>query len=341
MIEASSGSSPCSAGVDAFRPSGPSREGAHRRYPEVMKIVFGPVPSRRLGRSLGIDVIPLKTCTYDCIYCQLGPTRRLSVRRRPFRRLQEVVAAVEEALEDRPDVDVLTFSGSGEPTLQLTLKGMIRALKARFPLPVAVLTNGALLYRADVRDELREADLVLPSLDAWTEEMFQAINRPHPGLRLEAILEGLVAFSKTFPGRLWLEVLFVRGMNDDPEALPGLIQWVERIRPDRLHINTVVRPPSEPWALPVERERLEEIRSTLGSVAEIVVPYRREAERALRRGMEERVEEMLRRRPLTAKDLAATLGLGVEEARETLDRLANRHGWVKETRGRDVYYRMP
>ncbi|MGQ9653359.1 MAG: radical SAM protein [Thermodesulfobacteriota bacterium] len=306
-----------------------------------MKIVFGPVPSRRLGRSLGIDVIPLKTCTYDCIYCQLGPTRRLSVRRRPFRRLQEVVAAVEEALEDRPDVDVLTFSGSGEPTLQLTLKAMIRALKARFPLPVAVLTNGALLYRADVRDELREADLVLPSLDAWTEEMFQAINRPHPGLRLGAILEGLVAFSKTFPGRLWLEVLFVRGMNDDPKALPGLIQWVERIRPDRLHINTVVSTPSEPWALPVERERLEEIRSTLGPVAEIVVPYRREAERALRGAVDERVKEMLRRRPLTAKDLAATLGLGVEEARETLDRLANRHGWVKETRGRDVFYRMP
>lgn len=317
------------------------RRGANRRYPQIMKIAFGPVPSRRLGRSLGIDVIPFKTCTYDCIYCQLGRTRRLSVRRRPFRRVQEVVAAVEEALEDRPEVDVLTFSGSGEPTLQLTLKAMIRALKARFPLPVAVLTNGALLYRADVRDELREADLVLPSLDAWTEEMFQAINRPHPGLRLGVILEGLVAFRKLFPGRLWLEVLFVRGMNDDPKALPGLIQWVERIRPDCLHINTVVRPPSEPWARPVEMERLEEIRAALGSVAEIVVPYRREAELALRGALEERVEEMLRRRPLTAKDLVATLGLGPEEAQETLDRLANRHGWVKEARGRDVYYRMP
>lgn len=306
-----------------------------------MKIAFGPVPSRRLGRSLGIDVIPFKTCTYDCIYCQLGPTRRLSVRRRPFRRLQEVVAAVEEALEDRPEVDVLTFSGSGEPTLQLALKPMIRALKARFPLPVAVLTNGALLYRADVRDELRDADLVLPSLDAWTEEMFQAINRPHPGLRLGAILEGLVAFRKVFPGKLWLEVLLVSGINDDPKALPGLVQWVERIRPDRVHINTVIRPPSEPWARPVGRKRLEEIRLALGSVAEIVVPYRREAERALKRGVEERVEEMLRRRPLTAKDLVATLGLCLEEARETLDRLAMRHGLVKEARGSDVYYRMP
>ncbi len=325
----------------SLRPMLPLVKGASRRYAHAMKIAFGPVPSRRLGRSLGIDVIPLKTCTYDCIYCQLGPTRRLSIRRRPFRRPQEVVAAVEEALEDRPEVDVLTFSGSGEPTLQLTLKAMIRALKARFPLPVAVLTNGALLYRADVRDELRDADLVLPSLDAWTDEMFQAINRPHPGLRLGAILEGLVAFRKVFHGRLWLEVLFVSGMNDDPRELPGLLQWVERIRPDRVHINTVVRPPSEPWARPVGRERLEEIQLALGSVAEIVVPYRREAERALRRDLEETVEEMLRRRPLTARDLVAAFGLGVEEARETLERLARLHGWVKEARGRDVYYRVP
>jgi len=306
-----------------------------------MKIAFGPVPSRRLGRSLGIDVIPFKTCTYDCVYCQLGPTRRLSIRRRPFRRVQEVVAAVGEALEERPQVDVLTFSGSGEPTLQLGLKAMIRALKGEFSLPVAVLTNGALLYRADVRDEIGDADLVLPSLDAWTDEMFQAINRPHPGLRLKAILEGLVAFRRAFSGSLWLEVLFVRGINDDPRELPGLLEWVERIRPERVHINTVVRPPSEPWALPVPSERLEEIVSAMGPVAEIVAPFRGEAERALKRGLEERVEEMVQRRPVTPEDLVAVLGLRIEEARETLDRLASRRGWVKELRGGDLYYRRP
>ncbi len=306
-----------------------------------MRITFGPVPSRRLGRSLGIDVIPLKTCTHNCVYCQLGPTRRTTVRRREFRTVREIVSAVGEALREGPRADVLTFSGSGEPTLHKGLGEMIQALKERFSLPVAVLTNGALLYRADVRKELKRSDVVLPSLDGWTQEMFQRINRPHPSLRLDALLEGLEAFRKIFHGELWLEVLFVGGINDDPMDLPELIRWVRRIQPDRVQVNTVVRPPAEPWARPVGRERLEEICSALGPEAEVVVPYRRDAERAARKGLEERVVEMVRRRPLTSEDVVATLGMGKGEAEELLERLAQRHGWVRESRGRELFYRSP
>ena len=306
-----------------------------------MRITFGPIPSRRLGRSLGIDVIPLKTCTHNCVYCQLGTTRRTTVRRREFRTVQEVVSAVGEALREGPRADVLTFSGSGEPTLHKGLGEMIQALKERFSLPVAVLTNGALLYRADVRKELKRADVVLPSLDGWTQEMFQRINRPHPSLRLDALLEGLEAFRKIFHGELWLEVLFVGGINDDPLDLPELIHWVRRIQPDRIQVNTVVRPPAEPWARPVGRERLEEICSALGPEAEVIVPYRRDAERTARRGLEDRVVEMVRRRPLTSEDLVATLGMGKGEAEELLERLAQRHRWVRERRGSDLFYRSP
>jgi wyosine [tRNA(Phe)-imidazoG37] synthetase (radical SAM superfamily) len=217
---------------------------------------------------------------------------------------------------------------------------MIQALKGSYPLPVAVLTNGALLYRTDVRRELRHADLVLPSLDGWTQETFQRINRPHPSLNLDAILHGLESFREVFPGELWLEVLFVSGINDDPRSLPGLVHWVRRIRPDRIQINTVVRPPAEPWARPVGRERLEEVRSALGPEAEIIVPYRRGAERAARRGLEERVVEMVRRRPLTPDDLVASLGMRKEAARVILEKLAYQEGWVKETRGGKTYFRF-
>lgn len=306
-----------------------------------MRITFGPVPSRRLGRSLGIDLVPLKTCTYSCIYCQLGPTLRTTVRRRSYLGMAKVLHAIQEALERAPGVDYLTFSGSGEPTLHKDLGAILRAIKQTFALPVAVLTNGALLYRADMRRELREADVVLPSLDAWTDEMFQRINRPHPTLRLRAVLDGMEAFRKVMRGEIWLEVLFVRGVNDAKEDLPGLVHWVRRIKPDRVQINTVVRPPAEPWVHRVEWGKLEEIRSTLGTGAEIVAPFRGKVERSLRQGLDERILEMVLRRPVAPEDLVDTLGIGLGEARAVLDEMAAHYGWVKETYEAKTYFRIP
>jgi wyosine [tRNA(Phe)-imidazoG37] synthetase (radical SAM superfamily) len=304
-----------------------------------MSLTFGPVPSRRLGRSLGIDLLPFKTCTHDCVYCQLGRTEALAFRRRRFRTAGAVAEAVARALAGCGGADTLTFSGSGEPTLELGLGEMIRTLKRRFSLPVAVITNGALLCRPEVREDLMAADMVLPSLDAWTEEMFRRINRPHPRLRLGRTLEGLTAFGKAFRGELWLEVLFVAGVNDAPQDLPGLLRWVERVRPGRIQINTVVRPPAEPWARAVPTDRLEEIRQALGPCAEIIAPFRGEAERVARAGLEDRVLEMVLRRPLTAADVVATLGIEAKGAEAFLDGMARRHGLVREQVGDRVYYR--
>jgi wyosine [tRNA(Phe)-imidazoG37] synthetase (radical SAM superfamily) len=302
-------------------------------------ITFGPIPSRRLGLSLGVDVVPLKTCTYNCVYCQLGPTRKTMIRRGSYVQAPEVVEAIHQAVEKSPKVDILTFSGSGEPTLNQQLGAIIRGIKRRFRLPVAVLTNGALLYRSAVRAELIGADIVLPSLDAWTEEMFTRINRPHQSLKLQAILSGMERFRRDYTGEIWLEVLLVRGINDGEEDTAGLVQWVERIQPDRIQINTVSRPPAEPWARAVGRDRMEAIRSALGSTAEIVVPFRRRAEEMLGGELEEKIAEMVRRRPVAPEDLVDAFGMELTEARKLLESLARQRGWGKERHEGKVYVR--
>lgn len=306
-----------------------------------MSITFGPVPSRRLGRSLGVDLLPLKTCTYNCVYCQLGPTTRTTIKRRRIHRVEALLKAISESLVRNPGVDALTLSGSGEPTLHMGLDRVISAMKSTFALPVAVLTNGSLLTRRQVRDELKQADIVLPSMDAWTDEMFRRINRPHPTLEIEAVLKGIEAFRRVFNGQLWLEVVFVEGINDSGHDFPGLLRWIDRIRPERVQINTVVRPPAESWARPAGQPKLEEVRSAIGSIAEIIAPFRGDAERTRLEGLEEQIVEMVNRRPVAAEDLIDVLGIKSDEALNMLVDLSKRHGWPQATyRGR-LYFRTP
>lgn len=303
------------------------------------RIVYGPVPSRRLGRSLGIDLLPMKTCSFDCVYCQLGPTAKTRIRRSPFRNPEEVVWAVQRVLERETQVDVLSLSGSGEPTLDLNVGKTIRALKGAFGLPVAVLTNSSLLYRKAVREELGAADLLLPSLDGWTEAMFRRVNRPHPSLQLEPILEGLVWLRKEFKGEIWLEVLLVQDLNDDPQELPGLIRWINKICPDRIHLNTVTRPPASSWVQAPDRDRLEEFRSALGPRAEIVASFRAATERASLGNLEQRVAQTVLRRPLCAEDVCSLFGMELEQARMLLEKLACENCWLTESVGGKTFYR--
>ena len=313
-----------------------------QKGPEERKITFGPIPSRRLGRSLGIDIVPLKTCTYNCVYCQLGPTLKTTVERKPFYSKETVLKAIDEALSDNPGgVDMLTFSGSGEPTLNSEIGGIIRGIKSTFSVPVAVLTNGSLLDRPDVQEDLAPADIVLPSMDGWTEDIFKKINRPNSSLKLDNILRGLESFRKMAQGEIWLEVLFIRGINDSESDRPGLLSMVERIDPDRIQINTVARPPSAKWALPAKWENLEAIKEALGPKAEIVVPYRKVAEKHITDRIEERTVEMVLRRPVCAEDLVESFGLGIDEAKNVLETLSERYDWVAETHGDRVYVRLP
>ena len=273
-----------------------------------MAHLFGPVPSRRLGRSLGVDLIPPKTCPYHCIYCEVGPTT-CQTRQRFSYQTEAIIGEMADYLKDpgvRPDI--ITLAGSGEPTLNLGLGRIIREIKAMSQIPVAVLTNGALLYLPEVRRELAAADVVLPSLDAAREETYRAINRPLPELSLESLLEGLTSFRREYRGRLWLEVMLLQGLNDTEEELALLRRALAEIAPDKIQLNTAVRPVVEDSARPLDQAEMEAAAVFLGGPVEVIASFSR-ADIAGSPCQDDDLVEMLSRRPMTAPDLAKALGL--------------------------------
>jgi wyosine [tRNA(Phe)-imidazoG37] synthetase (radical SAM superfamily) len=239
-----------------------------------MKYVFGPVPSRRLGQSLGIDTIPLKTCNWNCVYCQLGRTMPLTNERREYVLDENILYEVEQILRSHVNggIDWVTFVGSGEPTLHLYLGEIIRRVKTLTALPVAVITNGSLLYLPEVRQELSLADAVLPTLDAGTAELYRKINRPHPEATFERLVDGLVAFRKQYRGKLWVEVMLIKGLNDTLQALEDIAKVLQKVKPDGVHINLPTRPPAETWVQPTDEEGLMRAISIFGNIAEVVHP---------------------------------------------------------------------
>jgi wyosine [tRNA(Phe)-imidazoG37] synthetase (radical SAM superfamily) len=230
-----------------------------------MNHVFGPVQSRRLGSSLGLDIIPYKVCSFDCVYCECGPTTLRTTERKAWvsasALLDELAAFF---ASNPPKLDYITFSGSGEPTLNSELGKMIRGIRSLTSVPVAVLTNSSLMHLPEVRADLSEADLVVPSLDAATDRTFRLVDRPFPEMNPESIIEAIASFRSTYKGKLWLEILFVEGINTSDEEIAALKQAVERIRPDKLQVNTVDRPPIFEWVKPVSRERLHALAERLG-----------------------------------------------------------------------------
>ncbi len=231
------------------------------------RYLYGPVPSRRLGLSLGISPIPKKTCNYSCIYCQLGRTDHLTNTRQMFFPVEDIVRELDQFLKSPVAFDVVTIVGEGEPTLYLGLGHLIRLIRLRTEKPIAIITNGALLYDRDVQDELMAADIVLPSLDAVDEDQFRRIHRPHRRLTFSQVFQGLVEFSHRTTGRLWLEVMLMAGVNDDDETLNRLKSMLDMVRYDRLYLNTPVRPPAEPWVRPLEHEQMERAVDRLGGIS--------------------------------------------------------------------------
>jgi wyosine [tRNA(Phe)-imidazoG37] synthetase (radical SAM superfamily) len=239
-----------------------------------MKYVFGPVPSRRLGQSLGIDTIPLKTCNWNCVYCQLGRTRPLTNRRKEYFPSEEILKEVEESLNSHKsgEIDWVTFVGSGEPTLHANIGWLIRQVKKITDLPVAVITNGSLLYLPEVRQDLNAANAVLPSLDAGTADLYRLINRPYPEITFDRLISGFISFQRRYWGKLWIEVMLVRDLNDTEEALRAITEILEHIEPDEVHINIPTRPPVETWVRPPDDEGLMRASAILGEIARVVHP---------------------------------------------------------------------
>lgn len=305
------------------------------------RYLFGPVPSRRLGISLGVDLVPPKTCSMNCVYCECGPTTTFTTDRAEYVPTGGVLAELDDFLDRYPRPDFITFSGSGEPTLHSGLGRIASHLKARGAAPVALLTNGSLMDRPDVRSEAATADLILPSLDAVSDTAFHAINRPVAGVRSEVIIDGLTALREIFTGEIWLEIFVLAPLNTAPDELERFRNAIRRIRPDRVQLNTLDRPGTEPWVRPVPPAELEAMIPRLGHPrVEVIARYRRRRDvAAFRPDLESAILETIARRPCTAADLAAGLGIRPAELNKYLDILETERRIRAEIQDRGIFYR--
>lgn len=287
--------------------------------------LYGPVPSRRLGFSLGVDFIPFKTCSLDCIYCQLGHGPKTTISRQAFIPAKDVLAEIKKKILSGVRIDFITFSGSGEPTLNTEIGLLIRELKKITDIPVAVLTNSTLLRIDDVRQALMSSDLVVPSLDAVTQDVFEKTNRPHKSLKVKDIISGLKKFHREFKGKIWIEILLVKGINDSVSHLKKLKEIISNLKPDKVQLNTVVRPPAEISASALSLNEMERIRAFFGKNCEIIATFENSSVSQLQPTQEEILIAMIRRRPMTLDDLSASLGKSSSEVLKLIDLLQSEH----------------
>ncbi|MGA1839822.1 MAG: radical SAM protein [bacterium] len=285
--------------------------------------IFGPVLSRRLGRSLGVDLIPYKTCSFDCVYCELGLTTRHTNRRCSYKDPDDICNELEDRLGQlKGAIDYITLAGSGEPTLNSNLGSIIERIKTMTDSPLAVLTNSSLLGDPLVRDELKPLDLIVPSLDAVSEDIFKRINRPVKGIEIGFIIEGLIRLREEFSGKIWLEILICDGINDSYSELDLIKKQIDVIKPDRVQLNTVFRPPSLEGIRPVSEERLKEIEAFMGPGAQAVGRAQCKAGMNLdSRSLRTRMLMLLKRRPCTIDDISGALCMSKIEIVKLLEQM--------------------
>lgn len=301
--------------------------------------IFGPVPSRRLGRSLGVDLVPFKTCSYDCIYCQLGRTTNKTVQRDEWVFLDIIV----EQLRNRLDLletppDYITLSGSGEPTLFSRMDELIDRIKAFSSIPIAVLTNGSLLWSREVRSQVMKADLIVPSLDAGDESLFRYVNRPHESISFHRMLDGLIQLRMECSKSYWLEVFLLSGPGAIQPEIERIARCVDMIKPDRVQLNTVIRPPAEDFAYSVTPETLHKFAEKFDPTAEVIAEYRGDDSFNKTTVCHSDILTILNRRPCTLIDLAHAVNLHPNELIKHLESLLlDRQIETKHVDG-NVYY---
>ncbi len=302
--------------------------------------LYGPVDSRRLGSSLGVDIIPPKVCTYDCIYCQLGRTTEKTMKRQEYVDIDEVLKEVELKLTEKSKPAYISISGSGEPTLNSGIGTLVRGIKNITDIPVTVITNGSLLWMDDVKDDLAGADVVLPSLDAGDDARFRFVNRPHPGIAFEKMVDGISRFTREFAGEVWLEVFLSGGVTDSPPEIEKIAGLAEVISPERIQLNTVYRPPSERFALAVPPGEMLGIKAAFSGNVQIISPSDRGdvPGREIREAAEKDILGMISRRPCTAEDVAGGLGIHRNEAIKHLKSLSESGKAGLTVTGNRTYY---
>ena len=308
--------------------------------------VFGPVPSRRLGISLGVDLVPAKVCTLDCIYCEAGRTNLQTVQRKEYKDISKVIMELGEVLSSKLYLDYVTFSGAGEPTLNSGIGRVVRFLKEKHPeYKVCLITNGTLLGDDQVIRDIQGIDLVIPSLDAADEETYRKINRPCEKRTCENLIDGLVKFRKTSKTPFWLEIFVVPGLNDTEKSISAIRRAVERIMPDKIQLNSLDRPGTEKTVEKADMASLKKIQDCLSGIAtvEIVGKFALAKTPAVPGSDTEigtKILDMISRRPCTVSDLAEAFGRPQQEILDAVSRLVRENKAVAEEMARGIFYKL-
>lgn len=301
-------------------------------------LLFGPVSSRRLGRSLGVELVPKKICSMDCLYCEVGKTTVLTLERAPYVPWDKIVEALKVAKELESIFDVLTLTGSGEPTLNIHFEEAVLLAKELIKKPVSVLTNSTLVNIPSVREALGQVDLVLASLDSARESSFRLVNRPVREVNLSEIIDGLKLLRDSMRGELWLEILLVKNVNDREEDLIALKRAIEYIQPHRVQLNTVVRPPAYSIARPLSFDELLKVRDFLGPPTEVITPRDIPATPQVSpQSLEEDLMDYLARRPASLSELKLVFTEG--NLLESLEKLTKEGKIQKITHQNELFFK--
>jgi wyosine [tRNA(Phe)-imidazoG37] synthetase (radical SAM superfamily) len=299
--------------------------------------IFGPVPSRRLGLSLGVDVVPFKVCTLDCVYCQVGHTTDKTLERREYVPIDALLAELSDKLSQGIEPDYITLSGSGEPTLNARLGDLIDGIHQLTPIPVALITNATLLYQPAVRTDCCKANLILPSLDAACNASLALINCPHSDISADRIIAGLEALRQAFSGQIWLEIFLIEGLNTSEENLDRIKHAIAQIRPNKVQLNTAVRPTAQIGIPRMTADKMERIAQHIGHDCEIIASFSHSPSTPMDRGAQD-VMTMLKRRPCSLADVCASLGMDQKKALHELSSLLSQGQIQSEDRSGLLFY---
>ncbi len=309
----------------------------------MYKYLFGPVPSRRLGMSLGVDLVPKKVCSLNCVYCEVGETTKLTIERMEYVKYDKIVAELRQFMSTKPNIDYITFSGSGEPTLNSQIGEVLTFIKQNYPeIKTAILTSGTLLSDSKLRSELLEADVILPSLDAASELVFEKINRPNSMLSIESYIEGLIELRKEYEGQIWLEVFLLKGYNDSSEELELIKEAILKIKPDIVQLNTLDRPGSIKGLVALSKDELQKV-IDIWDIPNVEIiasaTFRTEID-SYSTDIEATILATIARRPCTLGDLHQILGVHVNEINKYLGTLEMNDKIKTTTLDRGVFYEL-
>jgi wyosine [tRNA(Phe)-imidazoG37] synthetase (radical SAM superfamily) len=304
-----------------------------------MNYFYGPVPSRRLGFSLGVSITPKKICTLDCLYCQLGKTTKKTVKRFFYVDLIEFKKELTKIINNNPKIDYISISGSGEPTLHKRLDKIIDTIKetTNNEYRVCVITNSSLLYKKEVRKELKKADLIIPSLDAATNKSFSRIDKPHKQIIFKKVVDGLINLRKEFKGKIWLEIMLLGGINDSLKEARIFKKIVAKINPDKVQLNLPIRPSGASIVLP-DYERVKKIKKIIGKKCEIVSSFYKAAQKKFSESAQEDITKYLNIRPATMRDLEKSVGLEKNVLAKQIEKMLDLGLIIKKIYNRKVYF---